>query len=241
MSLSLLMVSKGEPHAWPFIVKLQQAALRIPHCEVVVCADGPEAVRALGNHSFAVYELPQSRGFIEDRLDLAVNFCTRRNVLRVDDDETLSPALVDWLASDAYQASDVWRFPRVHFWGDDQSVLITDALYPDWQIRLSTREKAKGRPAVPHSMPPSGIGMPAPVVLEHHKFLVKTRSEREAVAARYDAVADGLGTGRTFKVFSLPEAVYEGLDVRLVSYADAGCNILGHANWQPTWERRVRL
>lgn len=236
MSLSILVVSRGERHAWPFIVKLHQAALRIPNCDVVICADGPSAGATLHNPSFTVHGLPQSRGFVEDNLDRAVALCTGDYVLRVDDDETLSPALVEWLASEAYQASEVWRFPRVHFWGDQDTVLVTDALYPDWQIRLATREKAGGRDPRPHSPSPFGIGQPAPVVLEHHKFLVKARNERASVAARYDAAHPGLGTGNVFKVFSLPEEVYAGHEVRLAAYEPTE-GLRGLANWRPRWER----
>ena len=235
MSLSLLMVSKGEPHAWPFVMKLHQAAGRIPNCEVVICADGPDAYQALRNHSFAVHPLPTTRGFVEDILDTAVSLCRGDYVLRVDDDETLSPALVEWLAAETYYESEVLRFPRVHFWGDDRTVLMTKALYPDWQIRLTTFTMAGGREKRPHSTSPFGIGKPAPVVLEHHKFLVKTRAEREAVADRYEAARPGLGKGPIFQVFSLPEVVYAGEVIQLVSYGD------GQANWTPAEVRSCIL
>ena len=240
MKLSLLMVSKGEPHAWPFVVALQQAARDIAGCEAVICADGPEAVRTLANLSFPVHVLPESRGFIEDNLDEAVGYCNGAQVLRIDDDETLSPALIGWLASEAYKEQPIWRFPRVHFWGDTETVLVTQALYPDWQIRLTSKEQAGGREKRPHSSSPFGIGAPAPVVLEHHKFLVKTRSERAAVAARYEAAGPGLGTTGNFKVFSLPEDVYAGHEVLLASYWPSH-GVRGAADWRPEWQRTSTL
>jgi hypothetical protein len=135
-------------------------------------------------------------------------------VLRLDDDETASPAMVKWLLDGMWQTADHWKFPRMNLWLDrEQKVenvlaLDTPQLFPDHQTRLSRVDLAGGRTHV-HAGSPHGGGEEASACIYHWKFIVKTYAERLAIAQSYDKVAQGAGTGG-MKVFSLPEDVYRG-------------------------------
>jgi hypothetical protein len=242
MSLSIVTVTRGENHVWPFISAMNWATQKIGSAELIVCADGKDAMDALMQSPWrqpAPYArfvtLTESPGYVEAIIDEAFAYCRGDYVLRLDDDETPSMAMMTWLKEQQYLSDDVWRFPRVHFWKNVSSVLITKALWPDWQIRLTTKAKAGGREKRPHSPSPFGIGSPAPVCLEHHKFLIKSREQRQEVAARYDAAKAGLGTGPIFKVYSLPEEVYGKDPLELVQYST------GQADWTPTWRTKCTL
>ena len=43
----------------------------------------------------------------------------------------------------------------------------------------------------------------------HHKFLIRDRAEREAIAAHYEALQDGAGYSPTYLPFQLPEDCFE--------------------------------
>lgn len=201
--LSVLCVTRFEKHALPFIADMRQLA---DDCEgeLVLAADGSYAfagLRALGYEPHRV----ASDGYIESVLDDAITYCRGDYVLRLDDDERCSPAMIRWMVSGAWQAKSIWKFARAHLWGDERHFIANiPQLYPDHQTRLSVREFAGGRKQI-HSGSPFGGGELAPVILEHHKFLVKTLVERRAIVARYDRIQSGAGT--QFKAFSVPEDV----------------------------------
>jgi len=229
MSLSILTVTQGQPYALPFLRSFAELAERC-RAELVVVADGPHAfsqvavpVLETGYEPIHLWEV-ESKGFIESVLDEAVSFCRDGYVLRLDDDERASPAMVDWLASQAYLESPHWNFPRMHLWPDETSALMTSQLFPDHQTRLSLKEMSGGRPTL-HAMSPFGMGDSAPVCIEHHKFLVKSRAEREQIARQWHR------NGMT--AFSLPEAVY-----RTASVVDMGD---GRVPWHPKWRREMSL
>jgi hypothetical protein len=105
----------------------------------------------------------------------------------------------------AYQTTSLWKFPRVHLWGDVQHALVTPALYPDQQQRLSLKELAGGRHEI-HSGSPYGSGEWAPCSVEHHKFLVRSLHDRRSIIQRYDGIRRGAGS--QFKEWQTPEDVY---------------------------------
>jgi hypothetical protein len=175
--------------------------------EVIFAADGVAAMGQLVAWGFPMLSTRpvQSKGYLESVLDEAVDFCSRDYVLRLDDDEGCSKALVRWLTNRGYESGNHWRFDRVHLWGDVRTALVTPQLYPDHQTRLSVKRLAGGRPGI-HSGSPHGGGLSAPCSLEHHKFLVKSLEERREIVRRYDQVSPGAGT--SFAAFSVPEDVY---------------------------------
>jgi hypothetical protein len=185
----------------------------------VIAADGREAAeRVRFWNQYALIVPIASKGYLESVHDEALRACRGKYVLRLDDDERISPAMRHWLFKRTYRLAPHWKFPRVHFWGDAQTVLLTPQLYPDWQTRLSHRNFAGGRTII-HCGSPFGGGEDAQVQIEHHKFLVRSFEDRLRIAEAYDAVMPGAGTGG-MSAFSLPERFYAGEDVRFVPYQD---------------------
>jgi hypothetical protein len=200
--LSLLCVTRGEPHAAPFVHRLADLQRRL-QAELVLICDGQLYPSGLNGTVWA--GLVHSQGYIESVLDEAVGKCSRDYVLRLDDDEACSKAMVDWLAREEYQTAQHWKFPRVHLWGDTEHALVTPQLWPDHQTRLSLRSLAGGRRAI-HAGSPYGGGIPAPCAIEHWKFLVRSLPERREIVDRYDAIQPGAGS--RFRAFSVPEDFY---------------------------------
>lgn len=204
--LSIVCVTKAEPYALPFLEHLSLVASKT-NAQLVIAADGPDAVKPLLDMTWMRYPLiasVTSKGYIESVLDQALSYCDGQYVLRLDDDERCSDAMVAWLVDGGYTADDHWKFPRAHLWGDERHVLMHPQLWPDHQTRLSVRIKAGQRKSI-HCGSPFGGGAEAPVLIEHHKFIVKTVEERRAIVARYDRIAPGAGSGML--VFSVPEDV----------------------------------
>ncbi len=226
MRLSILSVSQAAPYALRFLREFDYLATRLG-AECVWIADGVDAYNTLmaqpRNPNTRVHEVT-SRGFIESILDDAVARCTGEYILRLDDDELPSEAMVRWLANESYTQHDHWWFPRAHLWPDTQSMLLTPQLWPDGQTRLSIKEKSGGRHHI-HAMSPFGPGECAGVMIHHHKFLVRSREEREETARRWH--------GGAMTAFSLPEEVYG--TVRVVDPGN------GHAEWEPEWSSEMQI
>ncbi len=209
MTLSLLLVTKAERYAQPFLAAADDLAYDLG-AQLVLACDGEDAIARLGTFMATdAAVLVRSQGYLESVLDQAIEACTGDYILRIDDDERCSPAMVRWLRDERYLAADHWKFSRAHLWRDTGHLILSNQLWPDLQTRLSMAAKAGGRRSI-HAGSPFGGGELAPVILEHHKFLVKTKHEREAIARAYDRVATGAGTGGMLP-FSLPEAAYDEL------------------------------
>ena len=225
MRLSILCVTKALPHAVPFLRSMALLGQSLI-AEVVFAADGEKALRVVSDlPTVPQVLLVHSRGFIESVLDEAVKACSGDYIFRLDDDETASRALVEWLTSEEYTESDHWKFPRMHLWPDANSMIVSQHLFPDYQTRLSIKAKSGGRSTV-HAGSPFGGGSIAPVAILHHKFLVRSYEERKKTAEIYDREYPGYGTGGMLP-FNLPEDFYDKVDI--VSVDD------GHVPWQPSW------
>lgn len=181
--LTILCVTADEDYAQPFVDEMLDLGDRLG-AEVII-HDGRGA------------------GAIENVLDVALRECQSGGyVLRLDDDERVSPRMEEWLASEMYVQCDHWAFPRLNLWPNESHYAVTPPLYPDLQTRLSLRELSGGRSHV-HAGSPFGTGDVAPVAIEHHKFLVRTEAERRELLARYEAIQPGAGT--EYAIFSVPE------------------------------------
>jgi hypothetical protein len=203
VSLDILCVTKGEEHADRFIQAMEDAAL-VLGAGMVVCFDGLVSVETapwVRRHQVA------TDGTIESVLDEAIDHCQAQFVLRLDDDERMTPAMVAWLRTGEWMTEPLWAFPRLNLWGDEEHFIKADPLYPDLQTRLSTREKAGGRRGV-HDGSPFGTGRIAPVAIEHHKFLVRDKFDRQRIAEGYEAIRQGAGLGEHYVAFNLPEIFY---------------------------------
>lgn len=209
--LSILCVTRKQPYSEPFLREFAQLAEYVDadYVEVVDSPDQP---------------FPGSKGYIESILDEAVARCATRYVLRLDDDERCPPAMVEWLFERHYLAHDHWQFPRMHMWPRADDVLLAPHLFPDYQTRLSVKEKSGGRHTL-HAPSPFGAGVEAPVAIEHHKFLVRSRAEREETARRWHS------GGMT--VFSLPEDV-----LNVVKVVSRGTGVVP---WVPEYVYEVQI
>jgi hypothetical protein len=219
--LTIVSVTKAEPFAIPFLVSMSELAIML-HAQFVIAADGVTAANTLAHTTWR--QLPRiitvhSKGYLESVLEQALNNCDGEYILRLDDDERCSPAMVAWLDNQSHLQHPHWKFPRAHLIGDTESVIMHPQLWPDHQTRLSVREMAGGRHWI-HCGSPYGGGEEAPCVIEHHKFLVKSYEERLAIAKRYDTVQPGAGTGG-MKGFNLPEDAYSDLKIGRLGSGEA--------------------
>lgn len=208
MKLSILCVTRGERFALRFLREMGVLAEGLG-AQFVLAADGDGAEGELRGAGYPCVRV-DSAGYLESVLDHALGFCHGDYVLRLDDDERCSDAMVRWLAGEAYLEADNWKFARAHLWPTERSFVVDPPLWPDHQTRLAIRAKAGGRSEI-HAGSPHGGGELAPVILEHWKFLVRPVTERRALVAARDAIAPGAGT--SFAAFNVPED-FRGLDVR---------------------------
>jgi hypothetical protein len=228
MTLSILCVTRAEEWALPLLRQMANDA-RTLGAELVMAGDGREAVGTLMTE-VAPEKIVRvdSAGYIESVLDEAIGFCRGDYVLRLDDDERISKTMFTGLLTGAYLGADHWAFPRANLWGDADSVLVNPPLWPDLQTRLSIKSKAGGRHGV-HDGSPFGTGRIAPAVIEHHKYLIKSRAVREAQAHGYDALRPGAGTDPAMWPYMVPEAAYERVGLRLAPLGDGDAAAISEA------------
>lgn len=181
MQLSICCVTQALPRSIEFLVDIQALATKLD-AELVFGAHGDHA-RLLLKHELRV--VPVGGDYMEQMLDLVLDACSGRYILRLDDDERCSPGMIAWLLAGTYRERPVWHFRRPHLMPDADHYIATSPFYPDWQTRLTAREFAK-RPMKLHAAcPHPGWGAPKGVEIEHWTFLVKTREERVAIHERY--------------------------------------------------------
>jgi predicted O-methyltransferase YrrM len=222
VDLSILCVTRAEPHAREQLARMWQLVRACASAELVIAADGDDAEARVtgwaGQWPGARVARVDGEGYLETVLDAALRHCTGSYVLRLDDDECCSAPMERWVREGGYRAQPHWKFSRAHLWPDRMHRIVDLPLWPDHQTRLSRRHMAGGRSCI-HAGSPHGGGTLAPVVIEHLKFLVRSREEREEIARRYDRVMPGAGTSTHMRAFQLPDlasAVVEpntGLDV----------------------------
>lgn len=175
-----------------------------------VTAWRPYALTILHEHAALARDLDatmvrvdgRGAGYIEKVLDDAIAACPDGYILRLDDDETVTPELSKWLAEGGYRDAQHWAFPRLHLYPDAEHHITTEPLWPDLQTRLSLKRFSGGRPGV-HQGSPYGTGEIGPAGIVHHKFLCRSLAERRACVDRYESIRPG--AGRDFAVFSVPE------------------------------------
>ena len=217
--LSILCVTRVEPFTHSFLHDMSQLSERL-HAEFVVGVDRP--LTAFLPPFAKIVKVENTGPSLEGVLDKCLSYCSGDFVLRLDDDERCSSAMVKWLEEREYEMKNHWSFPRVHLWSDKETALINPPLWPDPQTRLSLRSFAGGRTSL-HSGSPFGFGANAPVAIEHHKFLVRSYAERKAIVERYDAFHKGFGSG-VFLPYSLPEDAYT--DFKLIPYDEVTHDLL---------------
>jgi hypothetical protein len=208
MSLSILCVTNNEhPGTTWFICRMHALASKLG-AELVLGLDREKAQsapwRSLANKAIDL----TANNLQEDVLDQAISACSSEWVLRLDDDETVSLALENWLKTGNYQTGNLYAFPRVYLYpADTNHFLANPGMWPDLQTRLGRKELMMGCNTV-HAGNPNGTGQVVPYALEHHNLLVKTLEERRALAAHYEAIRPGAGSLPEYARYNLPEDFY---------------------------------
>jgi len=195
VTITVLCVTQAALRIRPFLQEIADLAFTLGG-QMVFGAHGEQAREFLGNHwehaNAHDVMVPVEGGYLEQMLPTVLEACKGDYVLRLDDDERCSPEMVAWLVSGAWTVQDSWFFSRYHLWPDVDHVITSSPFFPDFQQRLTTREKA-GRGTKIHA----GSKWPAyraPVYMEHHNFLVKTKEERRAMTAKYHTILTGVTT-----------------------------------------------
>lgn len=178
MSLSVLCVTRGEPHTPRFLhhFSLVAAFLR---AELVVARDRCDVV-VDGARTIDVD--CSACPMIETVLEEAVAACRGDWILRLDDDETVSFAMLGCLLAADLSKCEAVGFPRAHLWGDERTMLTNAEYWPDVQMRFSKRQWAVRRTL--HEGPPR-MDAVAPACILHHVYLVRDREARRECAERY--------------------------------------------------------
>lgn len=210
VDLSILCVTRLGDHAEPFLFAMGDLGAELD-AEFVLAVDAEYENVVVPRTATTVVKV-KSDGYIESVLDEAVAACTGEYVLRLDDDERVSPDMAAWLKAQDYFDTDHWAFPRMHLWPDESRYITNPPLWPDLQTRLSVKDKSGGRHQI-HAGSPFGTGRVAEVAIEHHKFLVRDRAEREALMAEYRAI---MPSADDWAPFSVPELFSEQLETRAV-------------------------
>lgn len=200
--LTILCVTDWGLHATEFLTAQATLAREI-NARYVVALDGPRAMEKWYSHEIAASVVGvTSTGYIESVLDDAVTACETDYVLRLDDDETVTHALRDWLSDGGYREREHWAFPRLHLYPSKDFYITTPPLYPDYQTRLSLKQYSGNRTVI-HEGSPYGTGEIGPAGIVHHKFIARPLAERRAVLTRYEQIRPGAGAD--FRMFSVPE------------------------------------
>lgn len=172
--LSILCVTRAEAYALPFLEDMAELANDLD-ARFYIAADGDQALARLDGINATTFVV-RSHGYLESVLDDAVAKCEDGYILRLDDDERVSDGMYGWLLERSYEQHDHWAFPRANLWPDENQRLDGNVngavLWPDLQTRLSVKAKSGGRTRI-HQGSPHGRGEVAPVVIEHHKLLVR--------------------------------------------------------------------
>ena len=225
--LTILTITRGESHSLPFLQNLSDFAKTI----------GAEYLIGLDMFTNAEIDLMKigtcrmvpctSSGAIEHVLADVSQKAHGDWILRIDDDESMSMAMEYWVKCGSWLTDEYthYSFPTAWLWNDLDHYLINERMFPDVHTRLVKRDLMRDWPRQLHASFSHGVGKIEPVLLLHHKFLVKNYSERQTVAARYDCVRDGGGSNDVYKRYSLPEDVFS--EMRL---AEVGTGLL--QGWQ---------
>lgn len=218
--LTILCVTRAETCILDLLRQMYHDSQTIG-CEFVVAYDGVESFKSGYSANIPSYRslMVRSAGYIETVLDEAVESCRTNYILRLDDDESMSRPMVEWLRSMKYETAPHWKFPRAYLFRDDQTCIVNPPLWPDYQTRLSTRAMSFGRTAI-HCGSPFGAGELAPdgVVILHHKLLVKSAQQRQRIIEIYDSICPNAGT--SVEAYNLPEKVYSNDEMDLIPLDD---------------------
>ncbi len=156
----------------------------------------------------------KSKGYLESVLQDVIDSAGGIWILRLDDDEMVTPAMWKWLKDKEYESgkSQIWSFPEATLFPSTMSFISDFPFWPDVHPRLQTWRYAQWA-RTPHGGAKHGPGVIAPVAIAHHKLLVKTIEERRAIWERRDK---GKARDIVHASMSVPEDNYNELHIHSV-------------------------
>ncbi len=234
MSIAILTFTKGDAFAARFLAEQRQLADALG-AEFVIAGDG--AAGAAMAERFADRVIPvDTIGIQESHIAWAAWQIKSDWLLKLDDDETISPAMRDWLLRREWETGteQVYSFPYAWLWGDENHFITSAPFWPDPHARLMPTRFFRDWGREMHAPNPHGTGTVIPVAHLHHKFLVKSFAERMEVARRYDQLRPGAGTGAHHGKFTMPEYLCQDLNVR-----EVGDGHVELGGWTGTGERKM--
>lgn len=232
--ISAFIVCRDAAHLLPSLIT---NARRV--CSEVLVAVDPQSsddtlsvARTLADDAW----LPERAEFMPDSArNEAAARCHGDWLLMLDDDELLPPALqiaLLNLASERY-AFQEYVFRRRHVSPDGQQWITSEPWWPDWQVRLRSRQAWQQWewPVATHGTPPDGPhrGWFMASALWHLKFAVKSAAQRTDTMQRWGATMP-YALSDHFRKFSLPESYHyevapfdEPAPQELAQMLEAGC------------------
>lgn len=188
MKLSIICVTQAAPEVRPILGEIVNVA-HLLGAELILGGDGAQALTWADYNRVAA--MPVKGAMVEEMIDPVIDATTGDYILRLDDDESCSPGLVNWLKNKEFTRRDSWFFSRYHLWPDENYALADQPYFPDFQVRLAVRRQSK-RPVKIHAAHAyNAYRAPALAFLRHHVFLVKTREQRQTVTAHYETIRTG--------------------------------------------------
>lgn len=218
MNLTVRVITALERHAAPFLVAHVGLCRRIG-AQLVVAVDRADPTGLPAEVvGLARVRRVRTNGNVTPVLNALLPLCGDGYVLSLDDDGCVSPAMERWLAARSHETEPVWQFPTAHLW--EAGWWITDPpLGTNRRPWLTTVAAGLVHDKL-HTKPLAGRGAVAPVMLEHHKFLVKPRAERAARIQLYESLEKGGGLGHRRLAYGLPEEYYRQTGVTLAPLGD---------------------
>lgn len=187
-SLSIVCVTSADPVVRPFLERFRAVADNLG-AELILGTHGAPAT--LYAQGLGYDHIDVQGSYFEELVDPVIQACSGDYVLRVDDDESISSGMLEWLLEGEWFRRDSWFFSRRHLWPDALHCLAKQPYFPDFQARLSVKRQAR-RPVkihAAHAYP--AYRAPAGVYLDHWVFLLRSREERRAMTAKYETIRTG--------------------------------------------------
>lgn len=202
--ISIICVTKGEWWSPEFLSKMRRDADEL-NAQLVILGDGERGFNQAKIYAHKAVQV-ETGGYVESVLNDAVDSADGEWILRLDDDEKMSKAMLDWFKAGWYKngPQDIYSFPCAWLWGSPDRFISSPPFWTDIHPRFTTADKARGWDNEPHAGNPHGLGFTVPALHLHYKFLIKSFEERIKIAKRYEELKEGAGFGM-HRPFTLPE------------------------------------
>lgn len=216
--LAICCATRADAGVQPLLRRMSALAetLRAPLVFVVESTEAAARLADLSLPSF-MHCVPGQPCWIT--MQAALSTLHTEYVFFLDDDESCSPALVEWLAAGHYHFGATWLVPRGWLYHDTEHFIEGSTHWPDFQLRIARRVDIQIPTEIhvgwiPRPRPPAPKAAICPYAIEHHKLLIRSYPERLADIASYDARSPGAGTNYAPQYipehFNIPSVEWHG-------------------------------